>query len=346
MLTVIATLFVIGLLVFVHEGGHFLAAKAVGVGVWEFALGFGPKIFSFKGKETTYFLRAIPLGGYVALAGMDPTPERETEFKEEDPRNFQNKSLWQRMLVIAAGPVMNFLLALLLFALYFNQLGVMTSPILEVQKGSSAEVAGLKVGDILVGTSANTPLTSEQLVWKISRSANKPFRLYYLRDGKMESSMVTPKAQKDGTGLLGISFGGEGKVYKLGFWGSLKQGWLYNNLMLKMVVEALGKMFRGTGIKEMTGPVGMFKVVGQVAPHGFLPLLGLAAMLSTNLGLFNLIPLPVLDGGWILFLAIEGIRGKPLEPEKQGIAQMVGMGILLLLFVLVTFQDLVRLKLF
>ncbi len=346
MLTIIATLFIIGLLVFVHEGGHFLTAKAVGVRVYEFALGFGPKVLSFKGKETRYSLRGIPLGGFVALAGMDQPPEAEEAVAEDDPKNFQSRPLWQRMLIIASGPLMNFVLAILLFALYFNQLGVLTSPIQEVQKGSAAQVAGLQVGDILVGTSPNTPLTSEQLAWKINRSANKPFRIFFLRNGKQESRLVTPKAQKDGSGLLGISFGGEGRLYRLGAWGSIKQAWLYNNLMLQMVVQALGKMFRGTGLKEMTGPVGMFKVVGQVAPHGFLPLLGLAAMISTNLGLFNLIPLPVLDGGWILFLVIEGVRGKPLKPEQQGMAQMVGMALLLLLFVLVTFQDIVRLKLF
>jgi regulator of sigma E protease len=308
-------------------------------------LGFGPKLFSFKGKDTTYSLRGLPLGGFVALAGMDEPPQAQEAVPEDDPANFQSRPLWQRMLIIASGPLMNFVLAILLFALYFNQLGVPTCPIQEVQKGSPAQQAGLQVGDILVGNSPTVPITSEQLVWKISRSANKTFRLYFLRAGKMESRLVTPTAKKDGSGLLGITFGGEGKTYRLGAWGSLRQGWLYNNLMLQMVVQALGRMFRGTGLKEMTGPVGMFKVVGQVAPHGLLPILGLAAMISTNLGLFNLIPLPVLDGGWLLFLIIEGVRGKPLKPEQQGMAQMVGMALLLLLFVLVTFQDLVRLKL-
>lgn len=346
MLTIIATLFVIGLLVFVHEGGHFLAAKAVGIRVWEFALGFGPRIFSFKGKQTRYSIRALPLGGFVALAGMDQPPESEEALSEDHPENFQSRPLWQRFMVIAAGPVMNLVLAVFLFALYFNQIGVTTSPVQEVLPDSPAQRAGIQVGDILVGTDPNTPLTSEQLVWTISRSANRTFRLYFLRDGKMESRLVTPQAQSDGRGLLGITFGGVGKVFRLGGWRSIRQGWHYNNLMIQMVVQALGKMFRGTGIREMTGPVGMFKVVGEVAPHGILPLLALAAMISTNLGLFNLIPLPVLDGGWLLFLVIEGVRGKPLKPEQQGLAQLVGMALLLALTVLVTFQDLVRLKLF
>ncbi len=336
MLTIVATLLMIGLLVFVHEGGHFLAAKAIGVRVYEFALGFGPKLVSLKRRDTRYSVRALPLGGFVTLAGMDQPPEAEEALSDNDPESFQSRPLWQRMLVIAAGPVMNLCLAILIFAIYFNQLGVATSPIQQVLKNSPAQVAGLKEGDILVGTDPKLPFTAEQLVWKIDRSANKPFRLYFLRDGKMASRLVTPKAKEDGSGLLGITFGGEGKIFRLGFWSSLKQGNRYNNLMIQMVVQALGKMFRGSGIKEMTGPVGMFKAVGEVAPHGILPLLALAAMISTNLGLFNLIPLPVLDGGWLLFLVIEGIRGKPLQPQQQGVAQLVGMAVLLLLTVLVT----------
>jgi len=340
--TVLATIFVFGLLVLVHELGHFFTAKMVGMRVDEFAIGFGPKVISYKHGETLYSWRSIPLGGFNKIAGMDPD-------EEQDEFSFYAKSIPARMLVIAAGSIMNFLLPVLLFMTIFLSSGIDTpsqEPIIgNVFPDKPAARAGLVVGDRILSVNNNEVTSWQQFVNIIQGNASQKLVLQYEHNGKIETATVIPEFdEKAKRGIIGImpqlNKYHPGFVEAIGL--SVKQTYFIASSML----VGIGQMITGEVAAEVAGPIGVAQMAGEVAQLGLMPLLQFAAFLSINLGLINLLPVPVLDGGHLVTLAVEGVRGKPLSKNHMQFIQMIGFALLMAIFLLATFKDLSRLKLF
>ncbi|MCW3490850.1 RIP metalloprotease RseP [Dethiobacter alkaliphilus] len=337
MLTFVASVLIFGVLIFFHELGHYAVAKKVGIGVYEFAIGFGPKLLSWRSEETDYSLRAFPLGGFVRLVGEDPE-----ESIEEG--SFQQKSVLSRFAVIAAGPIMNLLLAILLFSLiFFAFWGVPTNVIGAVEPGAPAEQVGLQEGDRIVSVAGEPVDDWFELTSRIHAHPDQEITIEFIREGQNQSVSVTPKEDPDaGVGLIGI--GPEYRMYAL--FASLSRGVTYTFGVLVFFVTSIVQMITGAIAPDVMGPVGIIDMVGQVARTGMTEVLSLAALISLNLGVINLLPIPALDGSRLMFLLLEGVRGKPIDPQKESFVHFIGFTMLILLMLVVTFNDLVRLNIF
>lgn len=341
MLTFIAFVVVFGTIVFFHELGHFLVAKLAGIEVYQFALGFGPVLISRTFAETEYSLRAFPLGGFVKMAGMDEPQGGSDPLAEEDPRNFHNKSLPWRLSTIAAGPFMNFVLAVLLFTVYF-MLVTLPPTITLVEQGSPAEQAGFLPGDRFVSLNGQAVKDTEGVIAIIQASPEQKLTVVVRRQGQLLTIPVFPKEQ-EGKGILGVGIDSKPQYP---FFTSLRAGISQTWYFITQLVTDLGRMITGKQKVELSGPIGIVLIVGETARQGLPNLLLLAIILNINLGLLNLLPVPVLDGGWLLILIVEAIRGKPLAPEARGVAQFIGLAVLLLLMLFATIKDISRLNLF
>lgn len=342
MSTLLAFIVVFGTIVFIHELGHFMVAKLAGVKVFEFSLGFGPQILHKRLGETVYSLRLLPLGGFVKLAGMDEAEEAEDDISVDDPRSFNNKPLPWRMATIAAGPLMNFVLAILLFSVFYMTV-VVPPTIGLVAPDSAAEQGGVKAGDEIMAINGQAVNTTQEIVETIQQSAERPLVLTVKRGSETVDLEVTPKGV-EGQGRLGVDIYDEKPQYPLGQ--SLIAGAQQTYRVTKELVVSLYRMITRQMPAELAGPIGIVQVVGQAANQGIVNLLLLAAVLNINLGLLNFLPVPVLDGGWLVILGIEAIRRKPLAPEHRGIAQFIGLALLILLMVFATFKDITRLNIF
>ena len=338
MSTVLALIFVLGLLVIFHEFGHFIMAKRTGVLVEEFGIGFGPKICQRDLGETTYTIRLFPLGGFVKMLGED------NDLPTNNDRSFRQLPPSKRLLIIGAGPVMNFFLALLLFALIFFLAGV---PASEAQVGavipdSPADKAGIRPGDKIVAIEGAKIQTWNQVIEHIGPRADQNTHIVLSRDTGQTQIWLTPELDAESDrGIIGIQ-----RVMKpyqplssLYFGARQTLGTII--LITSQVIEMVAQRQPA----DVAGPVGIAKVVGEVARTGFINLLVLTASLSVNLGLFNLFPIPLLDGGQIVLTVWESIRGKRLGPEEEGVFNLVGAFLLLTLLVLATYQDFKRLGL-
>ncbi|GBG56260.1 zinc metalloprotease [Sporomusaceae bacterium FL31] len=342
MSTLIATIFVFGLLIFFHELGHFLTAKLVGMRVEEFAIGFGPKLLSRKYGETVYSLRIIPLGGFNKISGMDPD-------EEQDERSFNSKPIWARMLVIVAGSTMNFILPVILFFFVFIGAGIDTpsnSPIIgNVFPDKPAAQAGLQPGDRIISVNETDINSWRDFVNVVQTNAGNQLMIRYETNGTVKNISVTPEYDnKADRGIIGVMPKIEnyqpGIIEGIGL--ALKQTYTVAGSM----VTGIAQMITGKASAELAGPIGVAQMAGEVAQLGIVPLLQFAAFLSINLGLINLLPVPVLDGGHLVTLAIEGVRGKSLSRNKMQFIQMVGFALLMILLIITTFKDIARLKFF
>lgn len=334
-LSIIITVIILGLLIISHELGHFLAAKAVGIKVHEFAIGMGPKVFEYKGKETLFTLRALPIGGFNKMAGMEPEDE-------DDPRGYNKKSVGKRSLVISAGSCMNFILALLIFIIVFMGIGIPTNQntIGGIIPGGAAEAAGLKTGDQIIAINGEKTETWDDLTAIIHKSPGKELDFNIKRDGKLFNVKITPVLDPEyNVGLVGIErmWERQGLLESiiLGIQQAIELGYL---LVVSLVQMIVGKI-----PAEVAGPVGMVQMVGQAAEFGLASILNFAAILSLNLGLINLFPIPALDGSRLIFLGLEWLRGKPIQPEKENFIHFIGFFFLIGLMVLITYQDILRL---
>lgn len=343
MSTIIATIFVFGLLILFHELGHFITAKSVGMRVDEFAIGFGPKLVSKKIGETIYSIRIIPLGGFNKIAGMDPD-------EEQDERSFNAKPIWARMFVIVAGSVMNFILPVMLLFTVFMSAGIETAsnePILgNVFTDKPAAMAGLQPGDRVISVNG-TPIDSwRQFVSVIQGSAGTQLQINYSRGSEEnKTAILTPEYDEKGKrGIIGVT--PQINKYQPGALESVGLATKQTFLVAQSMLIGIGEMITGKVAADVAGPIGVAQMAGEVAQLGIIPLLQFAAFLSINLGLINLLPVPVLDGGHVVTLAVEGLRGKPLNKNQMQFIQMVGFALLMLLFVVATFKDISRLKLF
>jgi regulator of sigma E protease len=338
---------VFGLLIFIHELGHFGAAKLFGIRVREFALGFGPTIGGFDWGETRYNLRLVPLGGFVLMAGME-------EADADDPRGFVKKPLWQRALVIAAGPLMNFVLAALLFAAFLFFIGMPsteTTVIGEVPErcaeavvdGMSTQLpcpayaAGIRSGDRVVAINGKKVAAWQDVLQQIAQSGGAPLTFAVDRQGETREFKVTP-LHADGRWKVGIA--PANRPVPLGR--ALVEGSLWTADFAVTWVYGLTMMVTGQVKPELSGPVGITMLIAETASQGLDTLLRFTAVLSINLGMFNLLPIPALDGSRLVFLGVELVRGRRLDPRRESMVHLVGFLILIGLMVVITYGEVFR----
>ena len=339
MLTILAAVFVFGVLVTVHEFGHFITAKLTGMRVDEFAIGFGPAIYKKQEGETLYSLRAIPLGGFNRIAGMDPEDPVE-------PDSFKGKPIPARMLVILAGAIMNFILPVLLFSGIFMFDGitrVVDQPIVgQAMVGRAASVAGVRDGDLILSINGQKLSTWHEVIAATKANGTKEMTMVCkTKEGAVKEFKVTPVYNKElGRALVGISPKFEKKA--LGPMESVKMGFSYTERVMVAMVDGLKNMVTGRSKVEVSGPIGVAQAAGQVAEQGILPLLNFVAFLSINLGVINLLPLPALDGGHFILLVLEFFRGKPLGAKAMNNIQMAGVVLILAITIFSTFKDITR----
>ena len=356
-------LVVFGLLILFHELGHFTLAKLTGVQVYEFSIGFGPRLAGFKRGETVYNMRSIPLGGFVRMAGMDPDEDQreadqknvgtETGVGDEkaagpvvDPaRSFMHKSVPKRIAIIAAGPLMNFVLAILLFSLSIYIFGwpTLQNTVGGVVAGKPAAQAGIKGGDVIKKING-TPVTNwDDVVEIIHKSPSKPVAIEVKRDQETKTFSVVPEQDRqNGRGLIGITPVATPVYENKGIIGSVGMGFVQTYRVLDMTKDFVKKMLAKQMPVQLSGPVRITYELGKAAKMGFNTLINIAGFLSLQIGLFNLLPIPALDGSRIMFLGVEGIRRKPIDPSKENFIHLVGLALLLLLMVVITYQDIVQ----
>lgn len=335
MLTAIAAIFVFLMVILFHEFGHFIVAKMVGIRVNEFSIGMGPKIFQKKKGETKYSIRALPIGGYVSMEGEDEN--------SEDPRSFNKVPAPSRIAVVAAGAIMNFILAMIVFSIVSFNAGMPTTTILETIKNSPAEKVGMKPGDVIVSINNEQIKNWDSIVNEISNSNPKEdMEVTILRNEEKIDYLLKPEIGDNNRIIIGIV-----PVSQKSFFSSIKGGFEKTGFMLKLMFDFIKMAFRGqVSTKDLSGPVGVIYTIGEAAKYGFINLIYLMGFISVNLGFFNLLPLPALDGSRIVFLFIEIIRGKAIDPEKEGFIHFIGFVLLILLMITVTYSDVIRFNIF
>ncbi|WP_199556152.1 RIP metalloprotease RseP [Sandaracinobacteroides hominis] len=348
---------VIGILVFVHEFGHYGVARMFGIKVEAFAVGFGREIVGWTDRHgTRWKLGWIPMGGYAKFAGdanaaSQPDHALDATLSAEDRANlFHNRPLWQRSLVVAAGPVINFIFAILIFAIFFMTYGHQITPatIGGVQEGSPAAMAGLRPGDRMVSADGHSLQRFEDITTLVAINPGTPIDLVVERDGQEKTLTVTPKlvSQTDNfgnqytRGMLGIA-SGELVVVRHGPVQALRWAVIETWSTVRMMWETIVQVATGRrDIQDLGGPVKIAQYSGQSAVLGLPALVSFIALVSINLGFINLLPIPMLDGGHLFLYAIEGVRRRPLNPKIQEWAFMSGFALLMSLMLVLTWNDL------
>lgn len=331
--TLVSSIIVFGMLVFFHELGHFSVAKLSGIKVHEFSLGFGPQILKFKDAETEYSVRILPLGGFVKMEGEDAN--------SDDPRAFNKKSVFTRLGVILAGPLMNFILAILLITIIGFSAGITTTKVIPTP-GEPAQKVGVVDGDIIYAIDAKKVTSWDEVVEKISKKPGEELSITVKRDKEFLTYNVKVATEPNtGRGVIGI----QSVVVRHSLIDSIKAGYKKTFWISRVTLEGLIQMIRGKIKADVVGPVGMIQIVGEAAKTGVYNLLYIAAIISINLGLFNLFPIPALDGGRAIFLIAELLRGKPVEAEKEGLIHFIGFALLMALMIFVLFKDIRQLDL-
>lgn len=349
MITIISFIILLGILIFVHELGHFLLAKRMGVGVLKFSLGFGPKLIGKKIGETEYLISVLPLGGYVKMIGEDPS---DVVSPEDLKRSFQSQPILRRTAIVVAGPIFNLFLAALIFSLTFmTGLPVITSKIGDVLKESPAASAGLQKGDRIVAINGNPIKRWDEMVMVIQKSAGIKLTLTVEREGERFDVMVTPEKKKSKTifgeekdvGMIGVAAGGEFiKEYLSPPKAILKGIERTIDISVLTVVAIIKLIQRVIPAETIGGPILIAQLAGEQASAGFINFILFTAVISINLGVINLIPIPILDGGYLFFFIIEAIRGKPLSIKMRERAQQIGLFIIIALMIFAFYNDIMR----
>lgn len=326
--TFISFVFVFGILVISHEFGHFIVARLNGVKVHEFSIGMGPKLFEYPGKQTKYTVRALPLGGFVQLHG-----ENEDS---EDVDSFSAKKPWQRFSVLVAGPLMNFLLAIILFFAVYMMVGFPVNVVKDVLPGYPAQAAGIQAGDEIISIDGKPVDSWESLTKAIPPDSEAAFDVTVVRKGTQKNLQMTTKESEDGRQIIGILHETRRDVPE-----SAQAALTSTGNVAYGIVDFLGQLVRGKASGEgVVGPVGIISVVGEASRSGIADLLGIAAIISVNLGIFNLLPFPALDGGRIIFVLYEMIFRKPFNKAWEQQMHYFGFLILLGLMIFMVFKDL------
>ncbi len=352
-LTIISFLFVLAILILVHEFGHFITAKMVGIRVEEFALGFGPKLYSKQKGETLYSIRAVPLGGFCGMTGEfppdDDASEEEIKIYEETKkmgRTFDQKKPWERFAVSIMGPVMNFILAILVFSLIFFAYGLPvsqsdTTEIGQITPQMPAAEAGIEAGDEIIEVNGQRTETWEEMSNILSNSEGENVSLQVKRGDEIFSVSLEPEYNEQlDKAVIGIS----AKVIRedSGFFKSIYSGVAQTVYTTRMTITGVIDMIRARSAEGLGGPVMIASVIGQAARTGFEDLLNWMALISINLGIINLFPFPALDGGRIIFILFEMFTGKSLSAEKEGLVHMIGFALLMILMVFIIYRDVVN----
>ena len=346
LIDLILFILILGSIVFVHEFGHFMMAKLTGVYVYEFAIGMGPKLWSKKGKETEYTLRAIPIGGFCMMAGED----LEDDDLKKVPKNkrLQSKKPWQRFLIMFFGAGNNFIFAiLLLFAIGLIWGGSSMEPVVaSVLKNSAAANSGIEAGDRILEINGHSISTTDDI--SLYLAVADPEEASDIKVEKENDSVKTysvqPKKKKvDGQTTYQYGIGMHQEV-EHGFLAAIQFTYKKTISIFKQMAVTVGYLFTGgISISQLSGPVGIFSIVGDQSSAGIMNIIYLVAFLSINVGFINLLPLPAFDGGHILFIIIEKIKGSPVNPETENKIHTIGLFLLMLLMVVITFNDILRL---
>lgn len=341
---ILIAIIIFSIIILFHELGHFLLAKANGIQVNEFCLGLGPTIVGFKKGETKYSIKLLPFGGACMMEGEDD--------KSDNPRAFPNKSVWARMSVVFAGPFFNFIMAFVFALIIILCVGYDAPVISDVIDGYAAQEAGMQGGDTIVKLDNFKVHFYREVSSYATFHYGEPVEITYERDGATYTTTLTPKFDEEAGRYL-YGFIGNSEYVKGNFFECALNAlyevrfWIYNTVMsLKMLFTG------GASVNDLAGPVGIVKNMGEVYEesvatsgyfYAFLNMLYWAVLLSANLGVMNLLPLPALDGGRLVFLIVEVIRRKRIDPEKEGYVNLIGLGLLLLLMFVVMFNDIRKL---
>ena len=345
-LNIILFILILCVIVFIHEFGHFTFAKLTGVYVYEFSIGMGPKLWSKKGKETEYSLRAIPIGGFCQMAGEDMEDDDLKKIPKD--KRLQSKTVWQRFLIMFFGAGNNFISAVLI--LFFLALiwggNSMTPKITEVTKDYPAQKAGIQAGDIVKEINGHKIKTSDDISLYLAIADPKEKSTFVVEKGNGYEVTYKFKAKKvkekdEVSYVYGI---GMKQEKTKGFVNAIKYTVKKTGSIFKQMGVTVGYLFTGgISLNQLSGPVGIYSVVGESSKAGIANILYLVAFLSINVGFINLLPLPAFDGGHILFLVIEAIKGSPVKPEVEEKIHGIGMMLLLLLMVVITINDIIKL---
>ncbi|MFP4039664.1 MAG: RIP metalloprotease RseP [Desulfosudaceae bacterium] len=364
MTSIVALVIVLGVLIFFHESGHFLLARLFGVGVERFSLGFGPRLLGFQSGRTDYRLSAIPLGGYVKMVGEDPEEEIEAADKAV---SFTHKPVWQRSIIVAAGPVFNLLLAILIFyGLFLAQGQTYLKPVIgEVSPDMPAAEAGIRPGDQVKAVNEKTVTTWSQMANMIEEAQDRPLSLSIKRQGDIRTFTIEPRLE-DGQNIFGeprqrylVGIAPAGSFLRdpvvglvsldevirepLGPVSALVKGVEQTARIIGLTGLGVAKIIAGSvSSKEIGGPILIAQMAGQQAEHGLASLLAFIAFISINLAIINILPIPVLDGGHLMFYACEAVRGKPVTLKTRETAQQIGLFLIFFLMILAFYNDIMR----
>ena len=352
MMSIIISIIVLSVIVIIHEFGHFIVAKKSGILVEEFAVGMGPTIASKQIGETLYSLRALPIGGFCRMMGDDTTGEIAE-------RSFSEKSVWARMAVVFAGPFMNFVLAMLLVICIVSTTAVITPEITSLSEGYPAQQAGLQIGDIITKINHKNIYIYDDLQMIMAENRGEAIELEVRRDGEKITTTILPKADETGRYLIGFSplikqgiFSKQQTNYeKAGIWDTIHYSFDTMVFYIRYTAMGLAKVFTfHASREEISGPIGIFQIVGDSYKAGIKYSIGAAiqnilyigAVLSANLGVLNLFPIPAMDGGRLLFLILEAIRRKPVNPEVEGKVHIAGFVCLMLFMMFIMYNDVTK----
>lgn len=354
-MSILLALFVLGIVVMLHELGHFAVAKISGMRVERFAIGMGPAIASFEKGETEYVIGLIPAGGYVMVTGEHNPMDTSDDLPADDPRRYPNRPLSHRLLFCMAGSFMNILTAVVLLLVIYMAIGVNvpqvdSPPIIDtVAEDTPAAQAGLKAGDKILTVNGQETATWDAVTNLIQKEGNQPIHLTVLREQQKRPLEIVPFYNAEAKRYyIGVN---KKLVYipkKLDFNEAIKASSFTTFKMSTMIIDAVGNLVSGkTAVNDkergLTGPVGIVKIINTSMHEGLQSFLFLLSALSVNLGLLNLLPIPAVDGSKILFLIIEGIRGIPVDPRKEGLVNFIGFVFLMMLMIYVTINDVSRL---
>ncbi len=353
MVSIIIAVLVFGIIIMVHELGHFIVAKKCGVRVNEFAIGMGPKLLSKQYGETKYSLRLLPIGGYCSMEGEDTS--------SEDERAFCKKGVVKRIIIVIAGALMNLILGFIFILIMTSMSDTYAGTTISwFEDNASSQESGLKIGDRVVNINGMHIFTDTDFAYQLQSDKDGVFDITVIRNGNRKnlknvkfSINEAENAEGKKTSSLHIDFKVE--PIERGFKSIISQSWRRSVSYARLIWVSLGDLITGQyKINDLSGPVGIVSAISDVVSNEttesginwhelFQNLFSMAALISINVGIFNLLPLPALDGGRLVFLIIEGIRKKPISPEKEGIVHFVGLALLMLLMLYVTFNDIIKL---
>lgn len=336
-MTIVIAIIVFGIIIFIHELGHYLACRWAGVKVNEFALGMGPKLISKKIGETVYSIRAVPLGGFCSMEGEDE--------ESADPRSFVSASVFKRFVILVAGSLMNLILGLVILSVLTVQKPYLGSTVVADFREEATSSAVLQVDDEILKVNNHTVRSDNDLIYEFQRDRDGIMDMQVLRnDEKIVLEDVTFKMQDLGDGVQAISVDFVVYQKEKTFTGVIFNSFNWTASIVKQVWGSLVDLISGRyGLNQLAGPVGVTTAIGQAASMGFATLLNFVAFITINLGVFNLLPLPALDGGRLMFVILEAVRRKPLAPKYEGYVHATGFILLIGLMIFVSFNDIVRL---